>query len=194
MDKLSAKERIIEAAYNLFSEKGYHATSTKEIAKAAKVSEVTLFRNFGTKEGLFEEVLKERSIIPDLLKAIDEVEEANLEYLLFALSKKFYFTLLSKKKFIVIISSELNQYSDKIINIHRKLINEIDDLLVKIFSKYHCNGINCDLNTIAVAFRGMIFDFFFTNEIFLRRTLSREEIEKILSGFVTIILNSITKP
>ncbi len=76
-----------------FSEKGYHATSTKEIAKAAKVSEVTLFRNFGTKEGLFEEVLKERSIIPDLLKAIDEVEEANLEYLLFALSKKILFYL-----------------------------------------------------------------------------------------------------
>jgi AcrR family transcriptional regulator len=48
--KLSEKEKLIlKAACETFSEKGYNATSTKEIAKMAGVSEGTIFRYFKTK-------------------------------------------------------------------------------------------------------------------------------------------------
>jgi len=62
MGKKSARERLIEVAFFLFSEYGYARTTTKDIAKRASVSEVTLFRIFGTKEALFEEVLKRYSV------------------------------------------------------------------------------------------------------------------------------------
>ncbi|PGQ37584.1 TetR/AcrR family transcriptional regulator, partial [Bacillus thuringiensis] len=55
MTKISAKERILEAAISLFGEKGYSSTTTREIAEKAKVSEVTIFRHFGNKEKLFKE-------------------------------------------------------------------------------------------------------------------------------------------
>lgn len=48
----SARGRILEAAYRLFSERGIDSTTTREIAGAAEVNEVTIFRHFGTKEGL----------------------------------------------------------------------------------------------------------------------------------------------
>ena len=173
MEKLSTRDRIIEAAYTLFSEKGYHGTSTREIAKKASVSEVTLFRIFGTKESLFEEVLKTKSIIPDLLAMIRDVENYSLEDLLFSLAKRFYYTLVSKKKFIMITLSEINQYSEKIIEVYQKLIDQIDELWVKIFSNYKSTNKDFDLKTIAMAFRGMIFDLFLTNEILLRKDITK---------------------
>jgi len=54
--KLSADERhaaIIKAVRRVFSEKGFHATTTRELAKAAGVSEALLFKHFPNKEALY---------------------------------------------------------------------------------------------------------------------------------------------
>jgi AcrR family transcriptional regulator len=45
--------RIARAAASLFSRQGYHGTSTREIARLADVSEVTVFRHFERKEDIF---------------------------------------------------------------------------------------------------------------------------------------------
>ena len=45
--------RIARSAVSLFSRQGYHGTSTREIARLADVSEVTVFRHFGCKEDIF---------------------------------------------------------------------------------------------------------------------------------------------
>lgn len=50
-------ERLREAARTLFAERGYAATTTKEIARVADVSETLLFRYYGGKEALFDEVI-----------------------------------------------------------------------------------------------------------------------------------------
>lgn len=51
---LTTQEKIIKAAKELFEQKGFAATTTKEISELAGVSEVTLFRHFETKRNLFE--------------------------------------------------------------------------------------------------------------------------------------------
>jgi AcrR family transcriptional regulator len=45
-------ERILSAAATLFASHGYVGTTTSAIADEAGVNEVTLFRRFGTKEGI----------------------------------------------------------------------------------------------------------------------------------------------
>jgi AcrR family transcriptional regulator len=45
--------RIVHAAVALFSRQGYHGTSTREIARLADVSEVTVFRYFEHKDEIF---------------------------------------------------------------------------------------------------------------------------------------------
>ncbi len=54
------RKKIIEAATNLFYEHGYKATPTRAVAEAAGVNEVTIFRKFGTKEALLEEIISEK--------------------------------------------------------------------------------------------------------------------------------------
>ena len=51
------KQKIMKAARQLFETNGFSGTTTKEIAKKAGVSEVTLFRHFDTKRNLFEQTV-----------------------------------------------------------------------------------------------------------------------------------------
>jgi AcrR family transcriptional regulator len=54
--RLSSEERraaIIKAVRCVFAEKGFHGTTTRELADAAGVSEALLFKHFPTKEALF---------------------------------------------------------------------------------------------------------------------------------------------
>ncbi|MFD1174716.1 TetR/AcrR family transcriptional regulator [Paenibacillus puldeungensis] len=50
--KTEKQMKILEAAVEIFSEKGYAATSTSEIAQKAGVAEGTIFRHYKTKKDL----------------------------------------------------------------------------------------------------------------------------------------------
>lgn len=49
---MTKKDAIIEAATRLFAAKGFHETSTAEVAKEAGVAQGTLFYHFKSKEGI----------------------------------------------------------------------------------------------------------------------------------------------
>jgi AcrR family transcriptional regulator len=51
------KPGIAEIAMTFFADRGYHGTTTRDIAKKAKVTEASIYRLFETKDGLFKEVL-----------------------------------------------------------------------------------------------------------------------------------------
>ena len=53
-----ARKKLLHAAIRVFSEKGYRAASTREIARRAKVNPVTLFRLFKGKARLHAAVVK----------------------------------------------------------------------------------------------------------------------------------------
>jgi AcrR family transcriptional regulator len=58
--KLSSEERraaIIKAVRRLFADKGFHGTTTRELAEAAGVSEALLFKHFPNKEALYSAML-----------------------------------------------------------------------------------------------------------------------------------------
>jgi AcrR family transcriptional regulator len=75
-------EKIVQAAAQLFARQGYHATSTREIARLADVSENTLFRHFDHKEDLFWSALRSRSnglkLRRDLLDGIAGCDEPEI--------------------------------------------------------------------------------------------------------------------
>ena len=52
------QKKIIDAALELFSKNGFHATSTSKVAKHAGVSEGLIFRHFENKNGLLAAIAK----------------------------------------------------------------------------------------------------------------------------------------
>lgn len=55
--RVGAEERILAQAASLFSQFGYNGVSTREIAAAADVNEVTIYRHFPRKRDLYRAVL-----------------------------------------------------------------------------------------------------------------------------------------
>ena len=51
------REQILQTAVALFSQRGFKGTTTKEIARAAGVSEAMVFRHFATKDELYGAIL-----------------------------------------------------------------------------------------------------------------------------------------
>lgn len=51
------REQILQAAVQLFSQRGFSGTTTKQIALASGVSEAMVFRHFETKDALYDAIL-----------------------------------------------------------------------------------------------------------------------------------------
>lgn len=71
---MSRKQDIIDAATELFSQRGYHATSTHQVAKLAEVSEGIIFYYFKTKEDILLEIFYDSfdTFLESLKRIMDE--------------------------------------------------------------------------------------------------------------------------
>ena len=54
----SAADKVVDAAAQLFAERGYQATTTRQLAERAGVNEVSVFRGFGNKQGVLAAVVQ----------------------------------------------------------------------------------------------------------------------------------------
>ena len=68
-----SRERILEAAVGLFSERGYGATGVDEIARRAGIEKAALYWHFGSKEGLLAMVLDrmDAEIVEGIVKRVE---------------------------------------------------------------------------------------------------------------------------
>jgi AcrR family transcriptional regulator len=57
LDSAGRRQTIVEAAMPLFARKGFAGATTREIARAAGVSEALLFQHFPSKAALYQEIL-----------------------------------------------------------------------------------------------------------------------------------------
>jgi AcrR family transcriptional regulator len=70
---MDVREQLLEAAVKVFAIAGFRGATTRRIAQEAGVNEVTLFRQFGSKEGLILEAvlravtrLQDESVLPQV--------------------------------------------------------------------------------------------------------------------------------
>jgi len=68
----STRQRLVQAALELFAAQGVTETTTRQIAELADVNEVTLFRQFGSKHGLLLAVLEEAEVFTQLGENLGE--------------------------------------------------------------------------------------------------------------------------
>lgn len=68
--------QILRVAMRLFSQHGFRGTTTKEIAKAAGVSEAMVFRHFATKKELYSAILDHKACLHDALDPLQRVADA----------------------------------------------------------------------------------------------------------------------
>src|SRR5215213_7355401 len=55
---MSHRDEILAAAAGVFAQHGFRGSTTRRIAEAAGVNEITIFRQFGSKEALIREMMQ----------------------------------------------------------------------------------------------------------------------------------------
>jgi AcrR family transcriptional regulator len=83
----STRQRLINAALELFVSQGVTETTTRQIAERAEVNEVTLFRHFGNKHGLLLAVIEESEVFAQVGRSLaqhiaqtDDIHQTLKEY------------------------------------------------------------------------------------------------------------------
>jgi AcrR family transcriptional regulator len=61
---MDTRTTILNAAVQVFSQHGFRGSTTRRIADAASVNEVTIFRYFGSKEALLQEAIRGSDVSP----------------------------------------------------------------------------------------------------------------------------------
>lgn len=74
---MSKKQSIVDAAVILFAQRGYEATTTLHIARAAGVTEPLVYYHFRNKDGLFAEIIT--FISTEYFDRLDAIEKSGLK-------------------------------------------------------------------------------------------------------------------
>jgi AcrR family transcriptional regulator len=83
------RSRILDAAQKLFAARGYAATTTKSIAEAAGVATGLVFYHFPSKQRLLEELLEERSFLPEMQAILKDADHAEPRETLLTVARRF---------------------------------------------------------------------------------------------------------
>jgi AcrR family transcriptional regulator len=190
MKKNITKQRLLDATLKLISEKGYLGSTTREIAQEAGVTELTLFRHFGTKEKLFEALLRTHTFLPRLKELLPELDGLSYGDSLRLIATRFLLSLKERKSLVKIMYSEVTTYPEKIKKLYNKFADDLRLTLASYFRGLQKKGL---LRTVspelaAQLFLGMLLSYFRSEEIMREGGMKKQTMEKHIKEFVDIFM------
>src|SRR5262245_25066207 len=70
------REQILRAAAECFGTRGFHGTTTRDIAAAVGITEAALYRHFSGKQAIYTAIFEERLAARDLLAPLESAARA----------------------------------------------------------------------------------------------------------------------
>lgn len=187
------RDRILDSALELFGSRGFAGTTTREIARRAGVNEVTVFRTFGTKQGVYVAMLAERSLAPsitrsvefDLSSPLDEMMVRNVSMVLGMLKE-------NRHMFMLMLNDVWRQPRA------RKTLGEVpmqkavaflSSMLERQMDAGRLRRMEPEL--AARAMIGMVQAYFLTNYLIQGSADDPERDDRFVRGFVSIFLDGL---
>jgi len=163
----AAHDRIIEAAMAVFSEKGYRTATTREIADRADVNEVTIFRHFSSKEGLFEQTVQHYSPPPVLSKELEKKMTGDLTKDLTVLADRYLDAAVDSAPYIKLSIMELPRNPD-LIRIVSLIPVELSTHVAEYLHDKRDKGEipKADFELLAQMFYDMLFHYIISAKVF----------------------------
>lgn len=183
------RQRILQAAAMVFAEKGYARATTRALAAAAEVNEVTLFRHFGSKENLFAAVIEQFGG-PAIKGALEGALSGEYCPDLVTVGTRLLQLLIERKDAMRLMLCEATHFPE-VQAVMVQNPRQIRRLLAEIVQKQIEQGRVRPLHPeiMAQAFAGMLFSHALVEELFgdsIAAELSREE---VVAQFVDIFVN-----
>ncbi len=190
----TTREKILETALRLFSQKGYLGATTKEISAESGVAEVTLFRHFSSKESLFEEMLSTYSFLPALREIMPSIKNMPYEEALVEIASGHLEVLSRRADLIKIMHSEVHIYPEKIRKIYFTYIDEMFRTLAAYFSEMQKKGFLRPFDSFlaARAFFGMFYAYFASAHIFMFKKYNPNDTKRLIREYVGFFVRGTT--
>ena len=197
------EQKILEAAIDVFSERGFSGSTTSEIAKRAGVAEGTIFRYFKTKKDILRGVLiqmlnlaGEPIIVEGVRKILLNTENKDLREVLKAFVKDRLEVLESVFPMIKIIITEALYHDD----IREAFFQNIVSKIFEIFTIFHRQMVerglireNVKALTMARSIIGNIVLFVVYKQFFADK-FNQQDMDQELDAVIDIIMYGISKP
>lgn len=187
------KQRIIDATMSLVRDKGYVATTTKDIAKLAHVNECTIFRKFNNKKDIvlyaFQQEQWNPNITPDIFQNLTWDLKTDLEMFM-----ENYLERVTADFVNLSIGLRAPQIYSETSPLIMKIPEAFIKSLVSYFEQMYYKGKiqNNDFECMAMTIFSSTFGFAFLKASFgdkLSTVKQTEYIEKSVSLFVDGILH-----
>lgn len=186
------RRAILDAAYELFLEQGYSATSMRQIAERAGLALGGIYNHFDSKEKIFREILIEkhpyRQVLPVIIASPGETVEEFVRN-----SAQALVTELGKRPdFIKLMFTELVEFGGK--NLGAIIPHTLPQVLPILhrFIKMRNDVRKIPPPVLFRAFLGMFFSYYMT-EYLLTNVDIPEMHENAFDHFVEIFLHGILK-
>lgn len=139
------RQDVVQKATNLFWEKGYNATSMRNLQEAVDLRPGSIYSGFGNKEGLFKETLQNyanKSV--ETLKSFSEIHDSPLEAL-----QAFITSVVSVSKsphvpsnmcMLVKTISELTEDNAELVAEAQRLLANMETEFTDLFSQAQIRG------------------------------------------------------
>ncbi len=184
------RENILAAALALFSQRGFLGATTRQIAREAGVAEVTLFRHFGSKEKLFEAVIRGYSFLPAMRGILPGLEKVPYEKALLAVARRFLATLDERRDLIRIMLAERQFYPSEVRGIFREMLGEMFGMLAGYFREQQQRGMlrEFDPEAGAKAFLGSFFAYVHGLGFFFENGADRKSRDRFAAEYVRLFV------
>jgi len=184
---------IEEAAFELFMEQGYHATSMRQIADNAEVALGGIYNHFSSKEEIFAAILMDRHPYKQVLPIVLAAEGDTAEELIRNAARALVTELGSRPELLKLIFIELVEFDGKHIS---GLINEIAPRIFPMFEKMvqiRKNVRKIPLPVLVRSFLGMFFAFYMTELLIKDSVVGKLMPKNSFDLFVDIYLHGVIK-
>lgn len=184
------RQRLIQAASELFATLGYARATTRVIAAEAGVSEVTLFRHFGSKKNLFAAVLEEYSGTPDMRAALGSQFTGDYHQDMLTLGRHFMRVLVERRETMRMMLCEAGHF-EEVSEVLGQVPRGLRDGLAVYLRQQIASGNVQDMNpeVMAQAFFGMFFSYNVAQAIFAESMALETTIDDLIQQFVDIFVN-----
>ena len=152
----STREHLLAAGLRLFAEKGYQGATAREIARAAGVTEVTLYRHFRSKDELFSAGISEEAgrlteLIPEPFGSMEED--------LGSLARYINEHLSAQRDRIIRVLPELSRHPELLGQTVVRSIQQFHERLCAFFRHYRQTGeLTSDMgDEVAAVFLGPMY-------------------------------------
>jgi AcrR family transcriptional regulator len=190
VETTDTRQRLIEAAADLFSTLGYARATTRKIAAAAGVSEVTLFRYFESKKNLFAVVLEEYADTPDMRATLGSQFTGDYHQDMLTLGRHFMRVLIERREAMRMMLCEAGHFeevSEVLGQVPRGLRDGLAAYLRRQIAAGHVQDM--DPEVMAQAFFGMFFSYNIAQAIFAGSMTLETSVDEIVEQFVDIFVN-----